>query len=202
MRTVPRPCTRHRRPDARNEIAGTSPRRQPEGRTVFGLSLFTPTGACLSLGRHASGRQHPASTDEGKKQHPPLQSTRPRPPHATLLSVQGLHMRHSPAPQRAHHRPRTQDRAPRIKASLRHAPALHKSTSLLACTRSGAAHEELSCSTPLPRTKALRRPHTQKRGPGVKASGTVRKTLRPDTRSPAAPHASARLRFAQVQFRK
>lgn len=176
MRTVPRPCTRHRRPDARNEIAGTSPRRQPEGRTVFGLSLFTPTGACLSLGQHASGRQHPASTDEGKKQHLPLQSTRPRPPHATPLSVQGLHMRHSPAAQRALHRPRA--------------------------TRSGTACEELTCSTPLPCTEALHHPRTQKRGPGVKASGTVRKTLRPDTRSPAAPHASARLRFAQVQFRK
>lgn len=176
MRTVPHPCTRHRRPDARNEIAGTSPRRQPEGRTVFGLSLFTPTGACLSLGQHASGRQHPASTDEGKKQHPPLQSTRPRPPHATLLSVQGLHIRHS--------------------------PALHKSTSAPACAKSGAAREESTCSTPLPLTRPIRHPRTPKRGRRVKASGTVRKTLRPDTRSPAAPHASARLRFAQVQFRK
>lgn len=176
MRTVPHPCTRHRRPDARNEIAGTCPRRQPEGRTVFGLSLFTPTGACLSLDRHASGRQHPASADDGKKQHPPLQSTRPRPSH----------------------QPGSPCRDSTCDTPLPCTKALRRPRA----TRSGTACEELTCSTPLPCTEALHRPRTQKRGPGVKASGTVRKTLRPDTRSPAAPHASARLRFAQVQFRK
>lgn len=176
MRTVPRPCTRHRRPDARNEIAGTSPRRQPEGRTVFGLSLFTPTGACLSLGQHASGRQHPASTDEGKKQHLPLQSTRPRPPH----------------------QPGSPCRDSTCDTPLPCTKALRRPRA----TRSGAAREESTCSTPLPLTRPIRHPRTPKRGRRVKASGTVRKTLRPGTRSLLAPHASARLRFARVQFRK
>lgn len=176
MRTVPRPCTRHRRPDARNEIAGTSPRRQPEGRTVFGLSLFTPHRSLPFPWPTRIRTPTPGKHRRREKAAPAAPVDAPAAPSPTRLSVQGLHMRHSPAAQRALHRPRA--------------------------TRSGAAHEKPPCSTPLPCTEALHRPRTQKRGPGVKASGTVRKTLRPDTRSPAAPHASARLRFAQVQFRK
>lgn len=176
MRTVPHPCTRHRRPDARNEIAGTCPRRQPEGRTVFGLSLFTPTGACFLLaGTHPDANIRQALT-MGKS------ST-----HRSSRRARG---------------PLTQPRSPCRDSTYGTPLPCTKALRRPRATRSGTACEELTCSTPLPCTEALHRPRTQKRGPGVKASGTVRKTLRPDTRSPAAPHASARLRFAQVQFRK
>ena len=116
MRTVPHPCTRHRRPDARNEIAGTCPRRQPEGRTVFGLSFLPPPELAFPLTdthpdanrRQAQPKGKSSARRSSRRARGPL--TQPRSPCRD--STYG-----TPLPcTKALRRPLAQNRAPRVKS--------------------------------------------------------------------------------------
>lgn len=176
MRTVPRPCARHRRTDARNEIAAPARDDNPKAARSSGCLFLPPPELAF-----------------------PLTDTHP---DANIRQALTMGKSSTHRSSRRARGPLTQPRSPCRDSTYGTPLPCTKALRRPRATRSGTACEELTCSTPLPCTEALHHPRTQKRGPGVKASGTVRKTLRPDTRSPAAPHASARLRFAQVQFRK
>lgn len=140
---MPRPCVRHRRTDARNEIAAPARDDNPKTARSSGcLFSLPPELAFLLAGTHPDANIRQALTMGKSSTH--RSSRRAR-------------------------RPLTQPRSPCRDSTYGTPLPCTKALRRPRATRSGTACEELTCSTPLPCTEALHRPRTQKTRPRRKS---------------------------------